>query len=207
VRSLEKNSIWFLTIGVTALFGLAIVWGAFTLTFLQPFGENLKPLEPLDPANYGVDIVEFLQPLDVNIVKIAFHENELIEQWREELWDDRISRLPGNEPTLTANPANSPSPTPLLTELLKSETPTGTPLKTAIKPPSSTPVSDTPTFSPSETSTITSTPMPTLVPTNTFAPTSPPRPTKPPDPTIVFKPPTITPSPVPNQTNTPKFGS
>jgi hypothetical protein len=205
VKQIARNRTWILTIGITALMGLGIVWGAYTLTFLQPFAEELNPLEPLDPADYRVDLVDFLQPLDEGIIEVALNENELIEQWRDGLWEARSENVPGKDLTPTVDFFITPSSTkpPTETQIITSPTLASSP--TQVIPPSSTPFPDTPTLLPTETSTMT--PLPTLVPTNTPVPTSPPQPTKPPNPTIIVKPPTITPTPVINQSNTPKFGS
>ena len=40
MKQIERNRTWFFAIGLTALLGLGIVWGAYTLTFLQPFAEG-----------------------------------------------------------------------------------------------------------------------------------------------------------------------
>lgn len=205
MKQIERNRTWFFAIGLTALLGLGIVWGAYTLTFLQPFAEELNPLVPLDPADYGVDVVDFLQPLDGGIVEVALNENELIEQWRDELWEERSEIVPGSFSTPTLNPVATLTPTLGSTETQANTSPTLTSSPSAVISPSSTSLPDTPTSKPTDTSTVT--PLPTLAPTNTLVPTPPPQPTKPSNPTIIVMPPTITPSPVFNQSDTPKFGS
>ena len=190
------NLPWTIIISVIVLLGLVTVWGAYTLAFSQPLDQSLSPLALLEPADYSVDVVDYVQPLDQKVIEVAISDFDVIEELHSQI---RITpELDGvDEKILTA----SLTPTPTSAPPSKNNT-----LAPYLAPTHTSSFVATETIAPSPTNTEkpTNTPKPEK-PTNTLKPEKPTNTPKPEKPTNTPKPekPTKTPKPE-KPTNTPE---